>query len=223
MQEERNILRKDLLSKKETSTWWFGKFSGYPDCKRCQCWEIHGSESMLWKEGQECGCKTFAEEIRCITHGSNRQSQQKPGIERGYPGMIHGKPSHLMEWTPFTYMEDWWGFSEYCISRNIATWTEGDLERSEREQLDFQNSSSKKWANIDSLWQTCTTIPEKGRRLWVQSHRGRKRDERGCKTRGRDQPNCHPSYRSQLSHPVGPEAEAKHGASTGLDSISVND
>lgn len=72
------MLRKEQLSKKETALDDLGQSQAIQIAK-----DANVGRFIDWKEGQLCGWKNFTEEIRCMTHGSNQQSQQKPGIEMG--------------------------------------------------------------------------------------------------------------------------------------------
>lgn len=64
--------------------WWVRNFSAYLYCTRCSHKSVAG--------------QPFAKEIECVTNGYNQSSQQKPGIETGYPGRICRGPSCLMAW-----------------------------------------------------------------------------------------------------------------------------
>lgn len=88
MREERNKLRKDLLSKKYPSA------ADAGNSKPTRLKKMLHLDDPL--EGSVLGRPPFApgEELRHVTHGPTRRSQRKPGVEAGFPGKVCVGPSH---------------------------------------------------------------------------------------------------------------------------------
>ena len=87
-------MRKELLSKKE---------SVLDNLENPQPTQIACSgDKAMSVAGQP-----FGEEVRCVIHGSNQPSQQKPGIEMGLSiGRICGGPLYPIVCIPLISTED---------------------------------------------------------------------------------------------------------------------
>lgn len=75
MLEERHQLSSELLGKKEPA---------FDDLENSHSFQIMCSGTRA----KGVTRKPFVKEARCMTHGFKQASQQKSGIEMGYPGRI---------------------------------------------------------------------------------------------------------------------------------------
>lgn len=166
MREEIDKLRgKKPVKQKGTSTWWFKKFSAYPEYKWCQKLGDSLSEKACSREkAKDAAGQCLVEEIRCVTHRSTQSPQGSWESRWNHPRKIWicGRPSCLMVWIPVTYAEDPQSFWDYirkkCCQLGLK---ETELWQHERRLLDSQNSTSRKQADKTSQLQTCATLQER--------------------------------------------------------------
>lgn len=103
---------------------------------------------MLWENVKGGTEQPSAQDIRCVTHGSNQTSQQKPEkrnkiMQKGY---IEKEPTCLLTQIPSTYTGNHQGFFRILYQQKSSKpgpkWT--DMGGNEGRLLEYQDSAVRK-------------------------------------------------------------------------------
>lgn len=93
MQEERNILRKELLRKRKPALGDLGNFHVIQIAKDASVGRFIVQKAYFGKKAKrEPGKTLLTEEVRHMTHGSSQLSQQRPGVVTKRHGQVLTPP-----------------------------------------------------------------------------------------------------------------------------------